>query len=65
MIEFLVIAVLGGLLLAGISWVVIWRAVGSVFDWVILTFGNEGAVERLKRERGWDTEGPSGPDDRP
>ena len=31
-------------------WKVISLAVGNLFDWLILTFGNEEAVERLKRE---------------
>ena len=53
MLELLVIAVVGGVLLAGLVWVVIYKAVGNVFDWLILTFGNPEAVERLKRERGW------------
>ena len=30
-------------------WKVISLAVGNLFDWLILTFGNEEAVERLKR----------------
>lgn len=53
MIEFLVLAVVGGVLLAAFVWIVIFRAMGNLIDWVILTFGNPEAVERLKRERGW------------
>ena len=57
MIEFVVIAVLGGLLLAVVAmwliWAIVGRAAGNLFDWLILTFGNPQAVERLKRERGW------------
>lgn len=35
-------------------WKVINRAVENAFDWFTLTFGNEDAVRRLRRERGWD-----------
>lgn len=31
-------------------WKVISSAVDNLFDWLILTFGNKEAVERLKRE---------------
>lgn len=55
MIEFLVIAVVGGLLLAVVLMVLIWaivgRAVGNLLDWLILTFGNPDAVEEVKRRR--------------
>ncbi len=54
MFKFVVIVAIGSILLAGIVWIVVYRAVGSAFDWLILTFGNPTAVERLKRERGWD-----------
>lgn len=47
------LAVVGGVLLAAFVWIVIFRAMGNLIDWVILTFGNPEAVERLKRERGW------------
>ncbi len=53
MLEFLAIAVVGSLLLAAFVWLVIYRAMGNLIDWLILTFGNAEAVERLKRERGW------------
>lgn len=53
MLELLIIGVIGGVLLAAIVWIVIYRAMGNVFDWLILTFGNPEAVDRLKRERGW------------
>lgn len=62
MIEFVLIAVIGGVLLAGLVMIFIWaivgRAVGNLFDWVVLTFGNPEAVERLKRERAGDNGGP-------
>ncbi len=35
-------------------WTLISRAVNNAFDWFILTFGNDDAVRKLKRERGWD-----------
>jgi hypothetical protein len=53
MFEFLAIALVGSVLLAAFVWLVIYRAMGNLIDWVILTFGNAEAVERLKRERGW------------
>lgn len=60
MIEFVVIAVVGGVLLAGLVMTLIWAivapAVGNLIDWVTLTFGNPEAVERVKRERGWTSE---------
>lgn len=56
MVELLVIGVLGGVLLAAFLWVVIYRAVGNLFDWVILTFGNPDAVKEVKRRRGWDSD---------
>jgi len=30
---------------------IVWQATGNLFDWVIETFGNEQAVEELKRRR--------------
>lgn len=61
MLEFLLIAVVGGLLLGAFVWIVIFRAMGNLIDWIILTFGNAEAVERLKRERGWEEGGGSRP----
>lgn len=57
MLEFLVVAVVGSVLLAALIWTLIYRAMGSAIDWLILTFGNPESVERLKHERGWSDAG--------
>lgn len=49
------IAVVGGILLAALVMTVIWAivkpAVGNLFDWIILTFGNDEAVARLRAQK--------------
>jgi fatty acid desaturase len=57
--EFLIVAVIGGVLLAFILmkliWIVVSGAVDNGVDWLIHTFGNESAraeVEEKWRERG-------------
>lgn len=30
---------------------VVWVATGNLFDWVVQTFGNEDAVEEVRRRR--------------
>lgn len=53
--EFLIIAVIGGLFLAiiiiSVLWVVISRAVDNGVGWLISNFGNEQAVKRQEKER--------------
>lgn len=64
MLEFLVAAVIAEVLFAILVMVVIYRAMGNLVDWVILTFGNAEAVGRLKRDRGGNPDDPeSGPPD--
>jgi hypothetical protein len=58
MLEFIVAGIVLGVLFAGFIWVVIGRAVDHAFDWIILTFGNAEAVERLNQQRGWDRGAP-------
>jgi hypothetical protein len=50
--EFLILAVAGSLVLALFVWVVIYRAMGNLIDWLIFTFGNDSAVKRVQEERG-------------
>jgi hypothetical protein len=54
--EFLAIAVIGSVFLAAFAWIVIYRAMGNLIDWLILTFGNEESVRRVKSEKGWTDE---------
>ena len=55
MIETLLLVLFGSVVLAAAVWLVIYKAMGNLIDWVILTFGNPEAVARLKRERGWNS----------
>lgn len=50
--EILIAGAIGGLLLALLIMIVVWRAVGTAFDWLIETFGNDDAVRRLRERRG-------------
>lgn len=53
--ELIIAAIVGGILLAGLLWKVIVLVVGPAVDnliaWVILNFGNDDAVRRLKQRR--------------
>lgn len=51
MIELVVIGVIGGIALVLPLWILIYKAMGNLVDWLILTFGNADAVEQLKRRR--------------
>ena len=51
--ELLIAAGVLGVVLAVAVWIVIWRATGTIFDWLIETFGNQESAERVrKRTRG-------------
>jgi hypothetical protein len=43
-----VIVLVGGAVLAGAIWLVIWKATGNAFDWLIHTFGNERAAAEIE-----------------
>jgi hypothetical protein len=47
-VEFLIAAVVAGVLFAVTMMVVIYRAVGAAFDWLIYTFGNERATKEVE-----------------
>lgn len=44
LVELVVIGAVGGVALATLILVVLWRAVGNAFDWLIYRFGNERAA---------------------
>lgn len=50
--ELLIVTVIGGVFLAAVLVTVIWRIVSSatdnLFDWLIHTFGNEQAVQKIE-----------------
>ena len=48
LIVFGLVALLGGLALAAFVWVMIWKATGNAFDWLIHTFGNERAAAEIE-----------------
>jgi hypothetical protein len=50
LIAFEVLALVGGALFAGVVWVVIWKATGNAFDWVIHTFGNVRAATQIEEK---------------
>lgn len=59
--ELLIVAVIGGVFLAGVVMTVIWHVVSpateNLLDWLIHTFGNERAareVEEKREARGFD-----------
>lgn len=45
-----VIVLVGGAALAGAIWLVIWKATGNMFDWLIHTFGNERAAAEIEEK---------------
>ena len=45
----LVVAVVAGVACAGFVFVVLYRAVSNLIDWIIVTFGNVDAVEYKRR----------------
>lgn len=50
----IVLAILGGVAAALVTVgavIVIYRAMSTVLDWLIYTFGNEGAVRELHKRR--------------
>jgi hypothetical protein len=47
-VEFLIAAVVAGVVLALIMLVIIYRAVRAAFDWLIYTFGNERAAKEVE-----------------
>lgn len=53
--EFLLIAVIGGILLAVVLFrliqVVTFRAVDNLIDWLVYTFGSDDAIRRREHER--------------
>ncbi len=51
----LVVLLLISAAFVALLWNLISRAVNNAFDWFILTFGNDEAVARLKREREWNS----------
>jgi hypothetical protein len=46
--ELLIAAVVAGIVFAVAIMVVIYRAVGAAFDWLIYTFGNERAAREVE-----------------
>jgi hypothetical protein len=46
--ELLIAAVVAGVVFAVALMVVIYRAVGAAFDWLIYTFGNERAAREVE-----------------
>lgn len=54
LVVFGIIVLVGSL--AGAIWIVIWKATGNAFDWIIHTFGNERAAaeieEKWRRQEG-------------
>ena len=46
----LVLVVIDGIILAVLIFLVLYRAVSNLIDWVVLTFGNDNAVEAKMRE---------------
>ena len=52
--ELLIVAVIGGVVLAGVLMVVIWKvvsgAVDNGLDWLIHTFGNETAARKVEEK---------------
>jgi mannose/fructose/N-acetylgalactosamine-specific phosphotransferase system component IID len=54
----LIAAAAAGILLAVVLMVVLYRAISNVIDWMVLTFGNDSAVARLKAERDDEDEHP-------
>lgn len=51
--ELLILAVVGlvvGAAIAVTVWIVIWRATGNAFDWLIHTFGNERAAAEIEKK---------------
>lgn len=52
--ELLIVAVIAGAVVAVVVAWIIWRAVGNALDWLIHTFGNEEAAERIRRK--WNSE---------
>ncbi|HVL63552.1 MAG TPA: hypothetical protein VM573_00095 [Actinomycetota bacterium] len=48
----IVVAAVAGIILGIFLMFLIYRAVSNLIDWVILTFGNDEAVHRLKLRRG-------------
>ncbi|MDQ3765796.1 MAG: hypothetical protein M3346_00395 [Actinomycetota bacterium] len=49
--ELLIAAAVLGIILGVAVWIVIWRATGTAFDWLIETFGNRDAAERVRKRR--------------
>ena len=49
--ELLIAAGVLGVVLAVAVWIVIWRATGTAVDWLIETFGNQEAAERVRNRR--------------
>jgi hypothetical protein len=53
-VELLIAAVIGGVVLAGVLLVVIWKivsaAVDNGMDWLIHTFGNDQAAKRIEQK---------------
>jgi hypothetical protein len=53
-VELLIAAVIGGVVLAGVLLVVIWKivsaAVDNGMDWLIHTFGNDQAAKRVEQK---------------
>ncbi|GEM_PF-3862073 len=49
--ELLIAAAVLGVVPAVVVWIVIWRATGTAFDWLIETFGNQEAAERVRKRR--------------
>jgi hypothetical protein len=42
------VVLVGSAVLAGAIWMVIWKATGNAFDWIIHTFGNERAAAEIE-----------------
>lgn len=50
LIIFGLVALLGGIALAVVVWIIIWKATGNAFDWLIHTFGNERAAAEIEEK---------------
>ena len=50
-VELIIAAVVAGVAVAALLTWVIWRSSGAAIDWLIATFGNEGAIRRLRASK--------------
>ncbi|MDP9067400.1 MAG: hypothetical protein M3N53_03490 [Actinomycetota bacterium] len=45
-----IVILVGSVVLAGAIWIVIWKAMGNILDWIIHAFGNERAAAEIEEK---------------